>query len=214
MTTTHGTRYAPRPAAEPARENPAAPGRTPAAIHPGMTTLQQPTRCEATQVTRRSRTGRIVILTRSTSRSPAPGTPTPRTAATSSPNRGAPSPNRGERAQGRSFPLPAHEAAGARSYAEATGQPYQDSRCDDPDQGRASRRAHRGQGRTSMEHRAREYLWTTGNALFSTPRGMSPASYPVLLHLPGRQEPGGRCPVTPARHHDQDPHHPRSGLCQ
>lgn len=47
-----------------------------------------------------------------------------------------------------------------------------------------------------MEHRAREYLWTTGNALFSTPRGMSPASYPVLLHLPGRQEPGGRCPVT------------------
>ncbi|GDY70484.1 hypothetical protein SAV14893_098770 [Streptomyces avermitilis] len=44
--------------------------------------------------------------------------------------------------------------------------------------------------------RGPEYVWTANNALVFAPRGMPPASYPVLLHLLGRQEPGGRCLVT------------------
>lgn len=43
---------------------------------------------------------------------------------------------------------------------------------------------------------APEYAWTANNALVFTPRGMPPAAYPVLLHLLGRQEPGGRCLFT------------------
>lgn len=41
-----------------------------------------------------------------------------------------------------------------------------------------------------------EYVWTANNALAFTPTGMPPASYPVLLHLMGRQEHGGRCVAT------------------
>ncbi|MFE3074247.1 hypothetical protein [Streptomyces sp. NPDC059247] len=48
----------------------------------------------------------------------------------------------------------------------------------------------------AMEHAAPEYVWTANNALVFTPRGMPPASYPVLIHLLGRQEPGGRCLAT------------------
>ncbi|MER7764524.1 MarR family transcriptional regulator [Streptomyces sp. NPDC097619] len=48
----------------------------------------------------------------------------------------------------------------------------------------------------AVEHVAPEYVWTANNALVFTPRGMPPAAYPVLLHLLGRQEPGGRCLVT------------------
>jgi hypothetical protein len=48
----------------------------------------------------------------------------------------------------------------------------------------------------AVEQPAPEYVWTANNALVFTPRGMPPAAYPVLLHLLGRQEPGGRCLVT------------------
>ncbi|MBT2408788.1 MULTISPECIES: hypothetical protein [unclassified Streptomyces] len=48
----------------------------------------------------------------------------------------------------------------------------------------------------AAEHVAPEYVWTANNALVFAPRGMPPASYQVLLHLLGRQEPGGRCLVT------------------
>ncbi|MFJ3906242.1 hypothetical protein [Streptomyces sp. NPDC090025] len=41
-----------------------------------------------------------------------------------------------------------------------------------------------------------EYVWTANNALAFIPRGMPPAAYPILIHLLGRQEPGGRCLVT------------------
>ncbi|RPK78447.1 hypothetical protein [Streptomyces sp. ADI98-10] len=48
----------------------------------------------------------------------------------------------------------------------------------------------------AVEPVAPEYVWTANNALVFTPRGMPPAAYPVLVHLLGRQEPGGRCLVT------------------
>ncbi|MEU9943154.1 helix-turn-helix domain-containing protein [Streptomyces lavendulae] len=48
----------------------------------------------------------------------------------------------------------------------------------------------------AVESMVPEYVWTANNALAFTPRGMSPAAYPVLLHLLGRQEPGGRCVAT------------------
>lgn len=48
----------------------------------------------------------------------------------------------------------------------------------------------------AVEPVAPEYVWTANNALVFTPRGMPPTAYPVLLHLLGRQEPGGRCLVT------------------
>lgn len=48
----------------------------------------------------------------------------------------------------------------------------------------------------AAEYVAPEYVWTANNALVFTPRGMPPASYQALLHLLGRQEPGGRCLVT------------------
>lgn len=48
----------------------------------------------------------------------------------------------------------------------------------------------------AVEHVAPEYVWSANNALVFTPRGMPPATYPVLLHLLGRQEPGGRSLVT------------------
>lgn len=48
----------------------------------------------------------------------------------------------------------------------------------------------------AVEQSAPEYVWTANNALVFTPRGLPPAAYPVLLHLLGRQEPGGRCLLT------------------
>ncbi|MFJ7630839.1 hypothetical protein ACIQZN_30600 [Streptomyces sp. NPDC097595] len=48
----------------------------------------------------------------------------------------------------------------------------------------------------AVEPAAPEYVWTANNALVFAPRGMPPAAYPVLIHLLGRQEPGGRCLVT------------------
>ncbi|MEU1932682.1 hypothetical protein ABZ516_35875 [Streptomyces sp. NPDC019826] len=43
---------------------------------------------------------------------------------------------------------------------------------------------------------AHEYVWSANNSLAYTPRGMPPAAYPLLVHLLGRQEPGGRCLFT------------------
>lgn len=48
----------------------------------------------------------------------------------------------------------------------------------------------------AVEPVAPEYVWTANNALVFAPRGMPLTAYPVLLHLLGRQEPGGRCLVT------------------
>ncbi|MGW0801347.1 helix-turn-helix domain-containing protein, partial [Streptomyces sp. NPDC002692] len=48
----------------------------------------------------------------------------------------------------------------------------------------------------AVEQAAPEYVWSANNALVFTPRGLPPAAYPVLLHLLGRQEPGGRCLLT------------------
>ncbi|MFE5901178.1 hypothetical protein ACFQ67_27690 [Streptomyces sp. NPDC056488] len=48
----------------------------------------------------------------------------------------------------------------------------------------------------AVEQVGPEYVWTANNALVFAPRGMPPAAYPVLIHLLGRQEPGGRCLVT------------------
>ncbi|MFJ4903725.1 hypothetical protein [Streptomyces sp. NPDC088727] len=48
----------------------------------------------------------------------------------------------------------------------------------------------------AVEHVGPEYVWTANNALVFTPRGMPPSAYPVLIHLLGRQEPGGRLLVT------------------
>ncbi|MEU4507765.1 hypothetical protein [Streptomyces sp. NPDC024089] len=47
----------------------------------------------------------------------------------------------------------------------------------------------------AVESMVPEYVWTANNALAFTPR-MPPVAYPILVHLLGRQEPGGRCLVT------------------
>lgn len=44
----------------------------------------------------------------------------------------------------------------------------------------------------AVEHVVPEYVWTADKVLVFAPRGMPPAACPVLIHLPGRQEPGGR----------------------
>ncbi|WP_424217809.1 helix-turn-helix domain-containing protein (plasmid) [Streptomyces sp. BI20] len=41
-----------------------------------------------------------------------------------------------------------------------------------------------------------EYVWSANNALVFTPMGMYATAYPLLVHLLGRQEPGGRIALT------------------
>ncbi|MGC5402115.1 hypothetical protein ACPXCP_41075 [Streptomyces sp. DT20] len=48
----------------------------------------------------------------------------------------------------------------------------------------------------AVESMVPQYVWTANNALAFTPRSMPPAAYPILLHLLGRQAPGGRCVAT------------------